>query len=231
MIEKISAICGDFLVIRLVNRYTGANTKNMQNNTTQKLQAYIFIGRSGCGKGTQSELLTKKLRESNPDIKILHVESGNELRKFAKEDNYSAALTKKVLSEGGLMPEFMPMYLWGKLFVSGFTGQETTIFDGTPRKLMEAKVLDSLFPFYGMDKPWVIYLDVDHEESTRRLQGRGRADDTEEAIRKRMAWFENDVKPSVEFYRTNPNVRFLDIDGERSIDEVHADIVKRVGLV
>lgn len=197
---------------------------------SSKPQAYIFIGRSGCGKGTQAALLTEKLKALEPSIRIMHVESGNELRKFAAEDNYSAGLTKKVLAEGGLMPEFMPMYLWGKLFVAGFTGSETTIFDGTPRKLMEAKVLDSLFPFYGIDKPWIIYLDVDHDESARRLKNRGRADDTDEAIQRRLAWYENDVKPSVEFYRTNPNVRFLDIDGKRSIDEVHQDIVQKVGL-
>ena len=196
-----------------------------------KLQSYIFIGRSGCGKGTQSELLTKVLREKDPSIQILHIESGNELRKFAKEPNYTAAITKKTLESGGLMPEFMPVYLWGKLFTERFTGKETLIFDGTPRKLMEAKILDSLFPFYDLDKPWIIYLDVDHEESTKRLKSRGRNDDSDEAIKKRLAWYESDVKPSVEFYRTNPGVQFLDIDGERTIEEVHQDIVKRVGLV
>lgn len=195
-----------------------------------KQQSYIFIGRSGCGKGTQTELLTQKLREIDPDVKIMHIESGNELRKFTKESSYTASLTKQTIDGGGLMPEFMPIYLWGKLFVDGFTGKETLVFDGTPRKLMEAKVLDSVFPFYNLNKPWVIYLDVDHEESTKRLTLRGRTDDSAEGIQKRLAWYEADVRPSVEFYRANPNVNFLDIDGERSIDEVHADIVKMVGL-
>jgi len=210
--------------------YTGTNTKTMQNNNHSKLQSYIFIGRSGCGKGTQSELLTKKLREANPEVKILHIESGNELRKFTKEPNHTATLTKKIIESGGLMPEFMPVFLWGKLFVDGFTGNETLIFDGTPRKLMEAKVLDSLFPFYGLDKPWIIYLDVDHHESTKRLTLRGRSDDSEEGIKKRLAWYEADVAPSVDFYRSNSQVKFLDIDGNRPIDDVHQDIVKKVGL-
>ncbi len=128
------------------------------------------------------------------------------------------------------MPEFMPVFLWGKLFSEKFTGKETLIFDGTPRKLMEAKILDSLFPFYSLDKPWVIYLDVDHEESTKRLKIRGRTDDSDEGIKKRLDWYESDVRPSVEFYRTNPNVRFLDINGEQAIDKVHQDVVKSVGL-
>lgn len=196
-----------------------------------KPQAYIFIGRSGCGKGTQAELITKKLREKDATFLILHIESGNELRAFAKGENYTASLTNKILKEGGLMPEFMPIYLWGKLFSEKFTGKETLIFDGTPRKLMEAQILDSVWPFYDLGKPWVIYLDVDHEESTKRLKLRGRNDDSDHAIAKRLTWYESDVRPSVEFYRTNPNVNFLDIDGEQTIDKVHEDVVKAVGLV
>ena len=50
-------------------------------------------------------------------------------------------------------------------------------------------------------------------------------------IKKRKTEYENDVIPTIEWYKTNPNVNFLDIDGERSIEEIHADIVKRLGLV
>lgn len=196
-----------------------------------KPQSYIFIGRSGCGKGTQAEALTKTLLAKDPGLMMLHIESGNELRKFSTGTTHTAQLVKEILSNGGLMPEFMPIYLWGKIFSERFTGKETLIFDGTPRKLMEAQILDSLFPFFGLDKPWIIYLDVDHEESSKRLKLRGRNDDNEDAIKKRLEWYESDVRPSVEYYRTNPNVRFLDIDGERHIETVHADIVKKVGLV
>lgn len=175
--------------------------------------------------------MTKTLLAKDPGLMMLHIESGNELRKFSTGTTHTAQLVKEILSNGGLMPEFMPIYLWGKIFSERFTGKETLIFDGTPRKLMEAQILDSLFPFFGLDKPWIIYLDVDHEESSKRLKLRGRNDDNEDAIKKRLEWYESDVRPSVEYYRTNPNVRFLDIDGERHIETVHADIVKKVGLV
>jgi len=77
-------------------------------------------------------------------------------------------------------------------------------------------------------------LNVDHVASLKRLILRGsqsgRADDNKEAIERRKNAFEKDVDPVIEWYRTDPNIRFLDIDGERSIEEIHLDIVKKVGL-
>lgn len=128
----------------------------------------------------------------------------------------------------------MCVYLWGKLIAETFTGREHLVFDGTPRKKLEAEALEDLFPFYGLEKPWVVFLDVKHEESHRRLSIRarssGRVDDSPAAMEERKKAYENEIIPTIEFYRVDPNVRFLDIDGERSIEDIHADIVKRVGL-
>jgi adenylate kinase len=132
------------------------------------------------------------------------------------------------------MPDFMPVYLWSKLLVNKYSGNEHIVFDGTPRKMPEAKVFDSIFYFYGLGKPWVVYLSVEHKESAERLSLRinkaGRADDSKEAIEKRKKAFEEDVGPVIEWYRTNPSVNFLEIDGNRSVEEIHEDIVKRIGL-
>lgn len=196
-------------------------------------QSFIFIGRYGAGKGTQAKLLMKVLEESG-ERKVLDMETGAGFRKFFKETNHTATLSKKIVESGQLMPVFMCVYIWGNLLVEKFTGQEYLVFDGTPRKLQEAQMLESVFPFYGLDKPWVIYLDVEHEESMKRLAIRakqsGRADDSEAAIVKRRKAYEDDVIPTIEWYKTNPNVRFLDIDGERPIEEIHEEIVKLVGL-
>jgi len=103
--------------------------------------------------------------------------------------------------------------MWAGILVEKFTGEEYLVFDGTPRKLKEAEILESIFPFYGIDKPWVIYLDVEHEESAKRLTLRakqvGRADDNnEEALVKRRKAYEDDVIPTIEWYKKNPNVKF-----------------------
>ncbi len=197
-----------------------------------KPHPFIFIGRAGAGKGTQAKLLEVQLKNLH-DRAVLHVETGAEFRNFLKTEGYTAGLAKTIIESGGLMPEFMPVYMWGKLLTEKYTGEEYLIFDGTPRKLLEAELLGSIFPFYGLQNPFVIYLDIEHEESSKRLTIRakeGRRDDTAEAIERRRIAFEADVKPVVEWYRTNPNVTFLDIDGHGTIEEVHARIVKNLGL-
>ncbi len=201
-----------------------------------KPQSFIFIGRYGSGKGTQAKLLIEALKEKDPSNDVLYVETGARFRKFfTEETNYTAGLTKKLIEAGGLMPEFMPIYIWSKSLVDDYTGTNHLVFDGTPRKLLEAKILEGIFPFYGLKKPWVVYLDVKHEESIGRLSLRSknsnRLDDSEQALLERKSEYEKNVVPVVEWYKTNPNVNFLDIDGERSIEAIHADIVKRIGLV
>ncbi len=200
-----------------------------------KPQSFIFIGRYGAGKGTQAKLLIEALKKADSSHGVLYVETGAEFRKFMAGDSYTAKHSKKIVEAGDLMPEFMCVYVWGKRLIEEYNGSLHIVFDGTPRKLLEAKILESLAPFYDLEKPWVIYLDVEHAESAGRLKLRGktsgRVDDGEEELLERQKAFEADVTPTIEWYKTNPNVRFLDIDGERSIEEIHADIVKRVGLV
>ena len=178
--------------------------------------------------------MAEALTKMDPTRRILHIETGAEFRKFIQGANYTAKLGKNVVEKGWLMPEFMPIYLWAKILVEKYTGEEHMIFDGTPRKIMEARTLESVFPFYGQGKPWMIYLDIHHEESSKRLHLRasvqGRKDDDKDAVERRKVAFENEVQPTVDYYRNDPNVRFLDINGIGSIEEVHARIVKAIGL-
>lgn len=201
----------------------------MQKNTQP--HAFIFVGRSGSGKGTQAALLMAELKKKYPDQGIFTVETGKELRKFIEGDSYTQKLANKIQNAGGFQPSFLAIYNWVKVVIEKYNQGEHMVFDGTSRRLPEAIVLDSIFDFYGVQQKWVIYLDIHDDEATKRLLARGRADDTHDGIRNRLANYEADMKPSVEFFRTNPRYSFLDIDGIRPIDVVHADIVKRVGLV
>jgi adenylate kinase len=197
-------------------------------------QAIIFIGRYASGKGTQAELLMNSLKVSDPAHPPLYMYTGNEFRKYIQTGTHSANLTKQVVETGGLMPEFLPIYMWVKVLIENYKGTEHLIFDGSPRRLLEAKVLESVFPFYSLNKPYVVHLKVEHPEAHKRLQIRaktsGRKDDGEAEIENRKRVYEADVVPVIEYYRNNPNVNFLDIEGERTIEEVHADIVKKLSL-
>jgi adenylate kinase len=194
-------------------------------------KTFIFIGMSGCGKGTQAELIIQLLKNKDPDHNVLHIESGGELREFIKGSSYTQEMTKELYNKGGLIPEFIVVYLWTGSLIANFTGKEHLVFDGMPRKVHEAGALGSIFDFYGLSKPWVINVDISHEEAVKRLLVRKRFDDTKEEIEKRLDWYETDVMPTMAYYDGNPKYNFLKVNGERSIDEIHEDVVKKVGLI
>ncbi len=193
-------------------------------------QSFIFIGRSGCGKGTQIKLLIDKLKEKDPQREVLYIYTGQEFRNFIQGPTITQQMAKTIYNQGGLLPEFLTVHMWVKILVEKYTGSEHVILDGTPRKFHEAGILHSMFGFYGLDKPWVINIEISPEEAVRRLMLRKRGDDTEEEIKKRLTWYETDVAPTIDYYRNNPNYTFFHFDGERSVTDIHEDIVKNLGL-
>ena len=76
----------------------------------------------------------------------------------------------------------------------------------------------------------VIYLDVNHDESVRRLIGRagqeGRTDDEEQTIRHRLDVFETLTKQLVNYYADRGLL--IRIDGEQPIDNVTEEILKQL---
>ncbi len=195
-------------------------------------QTFIFIGRSGCGKGTQAELLQQKLREKTPETPIFYLETGGRFREYIQSETYSSNLSKEVMEKGGLQPEFLAVWNWSSLFVEKMRGDEHLVLDGTPRKLDEAEVLDSAMRFYKREKPFVVFLDVSKEFSIARFKDRGRADDKSlQAIEERMKWYEEHVVAAVRYYWQNDNYKLLHINGEQTIEEVHAEIIAKMGML
>jgi len=171
----------------------------------RKPQAFIFIGRSGCGKGTQIDLLKQSLTKADPDCKILHIQTGQGFREFIKGETFTQKKSRMLYETGQLQPEFLAIQMWERPLLEGYSGGEHVILDGTPRKYHEAGVLDSIFGFYGFEGAWVINVEISPAESLKRLLLRKRQDDDEDGIKKRLAWYETDVAPAVEFYRANRN--------------------------
>ena len=190
-------------------------------------QTFIFIGKSGCGKGTQAALLAEYLKTKDTR-KIFNIETGAEFRKFINGSTYSAKMAKDIQVAGERQPDFLAINMWGKLFIDTLEENEHIIADGCPRSKLEAMILETAFRFYKRDNPFIIYLDVSGDSVTDRLIKRGRSDDQSEVIKKRLKFFEDDVKPAVDFYAEKFGYNFLHIDGEPSIDEIHKDIIKRL---
>jgi len=200
----------------------------------QTLRTFIFIGRSGCGKGTQAELLITDLKEKgyisekNP---ICYIETGNKFRDLVSKTGHSSRLAKEIMDRSERQPDFLAVWTWSDLLVTSLMGDEQIIFDGTPRSLAEAQVLDTAIKFYKRQNPVVVYLDVSNEWSKTRMKERGRLDDkTAGDIEKRLAWFESDVLPAVNFYEQNPNYKFVKVNGEQTIEAVHAELLGKLEI-
>ncbi|MEK7635169.1 MAG: nucleoside monophosphate kinase [Patescibacteria group bacterium] len=191
-------------------------------------QTFIFFGPSGCGKGTQAKLLQEELAKKDPTRKILYIETGQKLRELAEKDTYTGKETKKILENGRLVPVFLPIWIWTEILMENITGDEHIFMDGISRRIEEANVLDSALQFYKRENPIVVSIEVSDKWATERLLGRGRSDDTEEEIKNRLSFYHKDVVPVLEYFKNNSYYKFISINGERSIEEVHQDLVGKI---
>lgn len=209
----------------------------------------IFIGRSGCGKSTQSEKLHKLFSE-HPDFKdagVFYLQTGDAFRQFTAEAGYTNELAKQYSAGGRRQPDFLAVWMWTHLFVSNLKKGQNIVLDGTPRSIIEAGVIDTTFDFYGLKgqnadvvggdvgsqtfKPYIIDVHVSRKWAEDRLIARHRDDDKEiSAIERRLKWYETDVEPVLEHYKNSADVNYVQINGEQSIEKVHADIMKAIGL-
>ena len=195
-----------------------------------KQYTFIFFGRSGSGKGTQARLLLQFFQKMG-DRKTLYVETGQLLREFMERDTCSSVLTREVIENGGLMPEFLPIWLWTGFLVQNFSGEEHLILDGVSRRMHEAPVLHDALKFYRLDRPFIMYLNVSRDKAFDMMKGRGRRDDTDEYINNRLNWFDENVLPVIEYFRGADAVSFLEVDGSQSIEKVHEDILRATGIL
>ncbi len=189
---------------------------------------FVFIGRSGCGKGTQADLLQKKIKEKDSENEILYLETGARFRDFLRQDGYSNKLSLGVYETGERQPDFLAIWMWANILLDSIKENNHILFDGITRSLPEAMTFSTAMEFYNR-KPYIVYLNVSREWSEERLILRGRSDDIQpEQIKNRLDWFERDTLPAVEYFKSNKLYNFLDINGEQPIEKVHQDILDKL---
>lgn len=189
-------------------------------------QTIIFIGRSGCGKGTQAKLIDAYLRRQDAQKHpIYHIETGVGFRDFIQGKSHTNRLSKEIYDRQDRQPDYLAIWMWSHFLIEKLTGEEHLIIDGTPRSLPEAAILNNALEFYKRQAN-VVYLNVSRALSERRLVERGRGDDSDMAkITKRLDWFEHDVAPAIEYFRSHSLHNFIEVDGEQSVERVQADII------
>lgn len=194
-------------------------------------QTFIFLGPQGSGKGTHAKELENDLKRLDPNRAVVHFEMGKNLRDIAAQDSYTGALLKEIVNRGELVPFNISSAVLSDYLMQHMRGDEHLIIDGFPRSDSQMEVLDSTMAFYKREHPTVVHINISDEEGLKRLLLRGRADDTEENIRKRLAWTRAEWEKILSRFEMNPIYRILEIDGDHTIEEVHQDILKKLGLI
>ena len=184
------------------------------------------MGRSGSGKGTQVALLKDYLTKTLPGTELFHFESGQHFRSFIKEDGYTNELMRDILGSGNLAPDFITEWFLVNALVNRLKkDDQILILDGFPRTVNQAMTLDSAMAYYQRSKVVVINVAVSDDVARERMKGRGRADDQDDVIERRIEWYNDNVVPTIDYLKNHDLYTVYDIDGEQSVEDVHAAIV------
>lgn len=185
----------------------------------------VFYGPEGSGKGTQAKLLAEKL-----NLPILT--SGDLVREAAATDKgLIGEACHRALSQGKYVPDSEMFVLWKNKLKETENGW---IMDGFPRNLRQAKFLVNKIDKYGYKIEKAIYLKISPEESIKRLLKRGRPlhpgsnelHDSSERIKQRLDMYYQGEKTVLDFFQKLGILE--EINGERSVEEIHQDIVSRI---
>ena len=149
----------------------------------------IMIGGPGSGKSTYSELITKKLS-------IPHIYTGDMMRALAKQNTPDGKKVKDLLSQGKFAPLNIVINAV-KERLQKPDAQNGYVFDGFPRNVEQAERMED----EGIEYDYVVNLVVSEEEIIRRLTARGREDDKPEIIKKRLAVYEKETRPLLDYYK------------------------------
>lgn len=189
----------------------------------------LFFGMQGAGKGTQVQKLIDHLKAKTP-YETIHIDMGQELRELRAGGSYVGKLVGEYLDAGKRVPDFLAVYLQTRDFIERLNeDDEHIVGDGIARGPEQSDAFDKAMTFFHRDNFCVINLVISDETAVKRLMMRGRSDDTEEAIRRRLQWTKTDVFPQLELFKSRGRPVHT-IDGERDPETVHKDILSVLGL-
>ena len=178
------------------------------------MSRFLLIGPPGAGKGTQAARLAEAYG-------IPAISTGDIFRFNVKNETELGKLAKSFMDRGEYVPDSVTNDLVRDR-LSHEDAQAGFLLDGYPRTADQVNELDSILDDQGRSLDAVIQLTADIDEIVRRLLNRaieqGRADDTEEVIRRRLEVYEAETAPLTSVYAGRGLV--VMVDGLGAIDEV-----------
>ena len=160
-------------------------------------------------------------------LNVPHISTGELLRAAVKAETPLGLQAKSVMEAGGLVSDDVVLGMLEDRLLKPDTSNGF-ILDGYPRNLAQANALAVLLSKLKQPVDIAVQLDVDTEILVSRLAGRaqaeGRADDSPDAVRKRLGVYQSQTAPVVDFYRNQGKLAHL--NGVGSLDEVFTRITE-----
>jgi adenylate kinase len=185
----------------------------------------VFIGPPGAGKGTQCKKLIDLLG-------IPHLSTGDMLRTVREQDTALGRLVGSYLDSGQLAPDHLVMRIV-TLRLQKADCIPGVLFDGFPRTLIQAQLLDEYFEQHDQGLDLVLQLVVQEsaliDRLVRRAAKEGRRDDTYETIQARLNVFNHQTMPLIDYYRKKNLLVPIDgmQDPETVFDAIQEELRKR----
>lgn len=174
----------------------------------------ILFGPPGAGKGTQAVELSSRFT-------VPHISTGDLFRAAVSEQTALGVKAQEYLDRGELVPDELVIDMIRERLVQPDT-QVGWLLDGFPRTVPQAHALDELLSSINQSLDRVVNLEVPDEFLLERLLGRGRKDDNEEVIRRRLQVYHDQTAPLIRFY--GDRHQLTDIDGSAPVEDVTAAI-------
>jgi len=171
----------------------------------------VILGRQGSGKGTQAALLAERYG-------VVHVSTGDMLRAAVAAGTELGLRAKAVMDAGNLVGDDIMIGIVGERLADNDIQAHGVLLDGFPRTTAQADALAEILGGAGPDL--AINLDVPIAEVTERMLARGRDDDTEEAISRRLELYEAETAPLLAWFEERG--RLTVVDGLGTEGEVFA---------
>ncbi|MCL2796398.1 MAG: adenylate kinase [Microbacteriaceae bacterium] len=174
----------------------------------------LIVGAPGAGKGTQAVFIAESLG-------IPAVSTGDIFRYNIANETPLGLKVKEITASGGYVPDELTNEIVASR-LSEADARQGFLLDGYPRTTGQVAFLDAWLAEHGTQLDAVIQLTADTEHVVERLLKRaadqGRADDSEEVIRERLAIYERETAPLIDVY--GGRGLLVTVDGLGTIDDV-----------
>jgi len=170
----------------------------------------ILVGPPGAGKGTQASVLSRELG-------IPHISTGDLFRAHMGERTTLGVEAQRYVEAGELVPDEVTNEMVRERLGEPDAAQGF-LLDGFPRTVGQAEVLGEILSDLDHELDAVLEFRIPTDVVVARMLARGRADDTEDVIRRRLSVYRDETAPLLEYYTRI----VVGVDAVGDVEEVSA---------